>query len=301
MAVQDDRSLFTGLVNKTGQNAARKLKDMANASHGRLRELDPDSTPRNALPSEIAVNANQLYSPEQTFIDAAHSESSDTDAEDDAATRTHSQLLPPPIDMEALQQAQVAQAQATPARPPRPPSGEQFGEAVRLSMGSAGGRRSSVGGRRSTGGSMDPDGPLVRPRVSGSGDIRGSPVPRLNIGRRSSAGGREEPHSGRPSSLSARGSFSARSNGSAAVLAADSVLAHAAVGIGAGALPLDSTGDAAYPWLVPDSMGYGPDDFQTAFSSGFYDGGESGANTARGQNSARGRNSARGQHSARGA
>lgn len=263
--MQDERSLFSGLVNKTGQNAARKLKDMAKASYGRLAELDPDSTPRNALPTDANINANQLFSPEQTFLDAPDSDTSDSDGQDDATNRTHSQLLPPPVDLQALRQT----------KPPRPPSGE----APRLSTGSSGGRRSGGGGLRSSG-IMDPDGPIVRPR--GSAELGATPVPPLNIAlsrRGSGTANQNEPVSARGGSfsarpsLSARGSFSARSAGSVAGLAADSVLAHAAVGIGAGALPMDGNGDVAYPWLTPDSMGLGPDDFQTAFSSGFYEGG----------------------------
>lgn len=268
--VQDERSLFSGLVNKTGQNAARKLKDMAKASYGRLAELDPESTPRNALPTDANINANQLYSPEQTFLEVPDSDASDSD-DDDAANRTHSQLLPPPIDMQALRMS----------KPPRPPSGETS----RLSASSPGGRPSSAGGRRSSAGGrrssgiMDPDGPIVRPRPSA--ELGATSVPPLNIAmsrRGSGASSQNEPGSARGSfsarpPLSARGSFSARSAGSVAGLAADSVLAHAAVGIGAGALPMDANGEVAYPWLTPDSMGLGPDDFQTAFSSGFYEGG----------------------------
>lgn len=261
--MQDEHSLFTGLVNKTGQNAARLLRGMAaKASHGRLLDLDPDSTPRNALPKEMRVNVeNELYSPEQTMFDeAASNPASDSDG-DGASHRTHSQLLPPPVDVEALRRAQF---------PPRPPSGE----AARLSTSSAKGRLSNGGGqpsvgRRSGSGIMDPDGPFIRPRPSA--EMVPLAVPPLNISRRRTSNhGVDEQLSGRRS-LSARGALSARSNSSVAGLAADSVLAHAAVGIGAGALPLDGNGDVAYPWLAPDSMGFGPDDFQTAFSSGFGD------------------------------
>ena len=78
--VQDEHSLFSGLVNKTGQNAARLLRGIAaKASHGRVVDLDPDTTSRNALPTDMLVSVhNELYSPEQTvFNDAPSTPASD--------------------------------------------------------------------------------------------------------------------------------------------------------------------------------------------------------------------------------